>query len=98
MWDGLIFSSPLLCDVHQVEIILVERVQQTLGAGVWPWGVADRADAELGKLTDVPILPVGHIPELNRIAWIEASLGHGGWVEVPFAHDPRATDTLRPER
>jgi hypothetical protein len=46
----------------------------------------------------MPILPVGHIPELNRIAGIETWLGHGRRVEVPLTHDTCAAGALRPER
>ena len=49
----------------------IERVEQVLTVRVRPGRVGARRDAGLRELADVPVLPVRHVPELDRIRRVE---------------------------
>ncbi len=49
----------------------IERIEQVLAIGVRPRRVGARGDAGLRQLADVPVLPVRHVPELDRVRGVE---------------------------
>ena len=65
-------SSPSVAlGSHHAQVVTIERAQQTFGVRVRSRRVGARTQSELRKLVDVPVLPVGEIPEVDDVARIE---------------------------
>ena len=60
-------------------------------------GVAARAGALLGQLADVPVLAVDLVPEVDRVAGVEALGGDRLGLEEPLAGDRRAAGAAGPQ-
>src|SRR5207247_11065037 len=63
----------------------VPRRRDPFARGVGAGLVGPRGDPRVALLADVPILPVGLVPEAHGIVGIEARLPEGVGVEQPLA-------------
>src|SRR5215813_2522507 len=77
--------------------LAVELDRQALPLRIRPRPVRARLDTELALLTDVPVLPVGHVPELDAVIRVEGGVAQGGRVEEPRAADEGAVRPARPQ-
>src|SRR5580765_2831466 len=74
--------------------LAVELRGQALPLRVRPRRIRPGLDTELALLADVPVLPVGHVPELDAVVGIERRVAEGGGMEEPGAGDERAVGPL----
>ena len=75
----------------------VEGVHARLDRRVAARGERPRARPRLLQLADLPVLPVGQVPELDRVARVEIRLRHRLGREVPLAGHQRPPRRLRPD-
>src|SRR5881397_2200027 len=80
------------------EELTVPRRRNALPRRVGAGLVGPRSDPRVALLADVPVLPVGLVPEPHRVVGIEARLPERIGVEQPLARDVRAFGRLRPQR
>src|SRR5688500_16740578 len=72
---------------HLLQPEAIERVQQLLAVGVRPGLIAAGRDPLLREIRKRPVLAIGDVPELDGAAGVEAGIGDGVGMEMPFADD-----------
>ena len=76
------------------KVFAVEGGELALEIGVGSRGVAARGDPLLREGAELPVLAVGHVPELDRTAGGEVRLGDRLRMKEPLADDARAIRAL----
>src|SRR5204863_7600185 len=59
--------------------------------------IGARRDSLLAEFADVPILPVGHVPEFDGVLGVEARVVERRWMKKPITKDQGAFGRLRPD-
>src|SRR5207249_5598543 len=91
--EGSVCATRRICVSARVpdraEKLPVPRCGDPFARGVGAGLVGPRGDPRVALLADVPILPVGLVPEAHGIAGTEARLPEGVGVEQPLAGEAR---------